>query len=179
MFCVAGKVIGKIVRNRRIIVFLRFIIPFKIFLHAGIPAAGNDRSISDIIHIANNIIRAGDKINECLRCLLLRGIAADPALQHDPSVKIDVGRFLRHCIIQKISVFLCLIHGISGIAGPLVICDNLSRDHIRFSGVCLKRVNIIFYVLQIVLYLRNFIRGCVVHQVFKIHMISGIAAKFI
>ena len=109
--------------------------------------------------------------------MLSVSVAVDPALQHDPAVKIDIGRLDRHRIIQKEIDVIRLVEGVDTVPGPLQIGNDLTRDHVSLSGFRLERVGIVLYVLQVILNRLDRIRRDVIHFIFQFFQIFGIRCK--
>ena len=109
--------------------------------------------------------------------MLLFSIITDSAFQHDPSVKIDIGRFFRHCEVQDIIILLRLIQRIDRIPGPLVVGNDFTCDHIRLTGVGLKRISVVLHILQIILNSLNRLGRDIVHLLLKALLIVWIRAE--
>ena len=109
--------------------------------------------------------------------MLLFSIITDSALQHDPTVKIDIGRFFRHCEIQNIVILLRLIQRIDRIPGPLVVGDDFTCDHIRLTGVGLKRISVVLHILQIILNSLYRLWRDIVHLLLKALLVVRIRAE--
>ena len=112
---------------------------------------GDGGGIADIIHIAHGDVGAGEEVDERLCRNLPVFVAVYAVFEHNPAVKPQVGAFFGHRIPQLGVLFVSLVHNVNGIARPLVVCYDLSRNHIRLAAVCFKGVNIVLYVLQNIL----------------------------
>ena len=161
-------------------IILCLIIPFQIIIDCIIVTATDDRCITNVVHVTHRIIRTRHKVYKCLSGLLFFRILSDSALQHNPAVKPQIRRLLRHRKIEIEIILFCLIHRIDSISGPLVVCNDLSADHVCFTAVGLKRINIALHILQDVLYILDRIGIHIIHDLHQSFLIIRcIAERFI
>ena len=75
-------------------------------------------------------------------------------------------------------VLVRLIHGVDGVAGPLVVGKHFACDHIRFAGVGFEGIDIVLDVLQVVLHLGDHLRRGIVHLILEPLRVVGVTAEF-
>ena len=176
---VSGKEVVHIILHGVRLILFRSVVPVQVLENSRISAAGNEGGVANVVHIPDGIIRAGNEVDEGLRRLLLRRVISNSALEHHPSVKINVRALLRDRKIQLVIILVRLVHRINRIARPLVVGQNLSGDHIRLSGIGLERIHVVLHGLQPVLHPCNHLRRGIVHHVLQLLLIIRIIDKVI
>ena len=109
--------------------------------------------------------------------MLLVGVTPDAVLEHDPSVKVDVGALFGHRECEVKIVLGRLVKSIDAVAGPLIVGHNFAGDHVCLAGVGLEGVDVVLDVLQVVLNLRDHLRRCVIHLVFQLPCVIRIISE--
>ena len=110
--------------------------------------------------------------------MLFVSVVADPVLQHDPSVEVNVGTLFGHREGEVKIVLGRLVKAVNAVAGPLIVGYYFAGDHVRFTGVRLEGVDVVLDFLQIVLDLSDHLRRRVVHLLFQLPCIIRIVPEF-
>ena len=109
--------------------------------------------------------------------MLSVGVAVDAALEHDPSVKINIGAFHGNSKFQGEVILVRLVQCVDGVAGPLIVQGHLAGDHVCLAGVSLKGINIVLHILEVFLHPGDHLRRSVIHLLLEPERVVRAADK--